>query len=382
MKIFKNAIVFSAELPSGELVLHHIAELPFEPIGPTFVSRSGFIPNPVTKELVTPIEGGFSVTIQLDEKILPKAAVSNAIESALAARATELARELEDDEIEFTTAQTMTTLIANALVKTTTVNAFYCEEEKLLIIPTTSKPLSQAVMRLLIQAIGSVKTSTIHVDNIKGGLTTRLKNYLNGDSEAFGDFELGETCNLKQKADKANFSLHDLDGARQGLLEGLVAGMQVELMELVHEGVSFKLTNDFKLRGIDFHGELTEDEQAALDDAEGDGAYLWRLEAATQLLQVVATIKALCEMFEYKVPAPVEFQSPADLPSHESVPELDDPLYEEAVAFVRDSRRASISAIQRKLKLGYNRSARLIERMEQDGVVTAMHTNGSREVIG
>ncbi len=59
----------------------------------------------------------------------------------------------------------------------------------------------------------------------------------------------------------------------------------------------------------------------------------------------------------------------------------DDPLYDEAVRFVTESRRASISAVQRKLKIGYNRAARMIEAMEMAGVVTPMNTNGSREVI-
>ncbi|GIZ13096.1 DNA translocase FtsK [Pseudomonas sp. NCCP-436] len=59
----------------------------------------------------------------------------------------------------------------------------------------------------------------------------------------------------------------------------------------------------------------------------------------------------------------------------------EDPLYDEAVAFVLESRRASISAVQRKLKIGYNRAARMIEAMEMAGVVSSMNTNGSREVL-
>ena len=59
----------------------------------------------------------------------------------------------------------------------------------------------------------------------------------------------------------------------------------------------------------------------------------------------------------------------------------DDPLYDEAVQFVLDSRRASISSVQRKLRIGYNRAARLIETMEAAGVVSRMGSNGSREVL-
>lgn len=58
-----------------------------------------------------------------------------------------------------------------------------------------------------------------------------------------------------------------------------------------------------------------------------------------------------------------------------------DALYDEAVAFVLDSRKASISSVQRRLRIGYNRAARLIETMEQAGVVSAMSSNGSREVL-
>ena len=58
-----------------------------------------------------------------------------------------------------------------------------------------------------------------------------------------------------------------------------------------------------------------------------------------------------------------------------------DALYDEAVHYVTQSRRASISSVQRKLRIGYNRAARLIEAMEAAGVVTEMGTNGQREVI-
>lgn len=68
--------------------------------------------------------------------------------------------------------------------------------------------------------------------------------------------------------------------------------------------------------------------------------------------------------------------------SNDDIPDGDDPLYGEAVQFVIESLRASISAVQRKLKIGYNRAARMIEEMERDGIITEMNTNGAREVIG
>ncbi|MBK1725145.1 DNA translocase FtsK [Thiocystis violacea] len=58
-----------------------------------------------------------------------------------------------------------------------------------------------------------------------------------------------------------------------------------------------------------------------------------------------------------------------------------DPLFDEAVQFVIESRRASISGVQRRLKIGYNRAARMVEEMERIGIVGSAETNGNREVL-
>ena len=67
-------------------------------------------------------------------------------------------------------------------------------------------------------------------------------------------------------------------------------------------------------------------------------------------------------------------------PSEGSGDEMD-PLYDQAVAIVTESRRASISGVQRRLKVGYNRAARMIEEMEASGVVSEVQSNGQRAVI-
>jgi S-DNA-T family DNA segregation ATPase FtsK/SpoIIIE len=58
-----------------------------------------------------------------------------------------------------------------------------------------------------------------------------------------------------------------------------------------------------------------------------------------------------------------------------------DALYDEAVAIVLKNRRASISLVQRHLRIGYNRAARLLEQMEKSGVVSAMQSNGNRDIL-
>ena len=71
----------------------------------------------------------------------------------------------------------------------------------------------------------------------------------------------------------------------------------------------------------------------------------------------------------------------------ESIPGIDapkddmDPLYDEAVRIVTETRKASISYIQRRLKIGYNRAARIVEEMESSGLVGPLESNGSREIL-
>jgi len=75
-----------------------------------------------------------------------------------------------------------------------------------------------------------------------------------------------------------------------------------------------------------------------------------------------------------------------EVPGIDPVPlrELDgeqDPLYDQAVAIVTQTRKASISSVQRRLKVGYNRAARMVETMEEAGIVGSLQANGSREVL-
>ena len=71
----------------------------------------------------------------------------------------------------------------------------------------------------------------------------------------------------------------------------------------------------------------------------------------------------------------------APIPGLEPVSDDADPLYDEAVRIVTETRKTSISYIQRRLKIGYNRAARIVEEMEASGLVGPLEANGSREIL-
>ena len=72
---------------------------------------------------------------------------------------------------------------------------------------------------------------------------------------------------------------------------------------------------------------------------------------------------------------------PGEGPSSSESEAESDVLYDEAVKIVTESGKASISYVQRRLKVGYNRAARMVEDMEAAGVVSSMQSNGQREVL-
>jgi len=70
-----------------------------------------------------------------------------------------------------------------------------------------------------------------------------------------------------------------------------------------------------------------------------------------------------------------------DSPAGADMDSEQDPLYDQAVQVVIETRKASISGVQRRLKIGYNRAARMVEAMEQAGLVGPLQSNGSREIL-
>ena len=100
--------------------------------------------------------------------------------------------------------------------------------------------------------------------------------------------------------------------------------------------------------------------------------------------RVVEALKALGEPNYIEAVLSEESAAAVVLPGEKPVSasgEAVDEYYDQAVAIVTETRKASISYVQRRLKIGYNRAARLIEEMENDGIVGQLQANGSREVL-
>ena len=373
MKLIKNATIYRASLPDAAALAEHLAEKPFVPVPESHASSAGFIQHPTTGELVSTFPGGFAFRLRRDFKPVSKSAIKLALAEKVAALQVEQGRDLSREEVDTLQVEIYEEALKTTLPERAEVDAFYHIESRTLLLATTSKDMANAVLYHLVDACGAVETSTIHVSDVKGGLTTRLRSYFASDDRAaFTGFSLGDSVMMKGKHGRASFDLDNLDNARRGVIEALECDMQAERLELCHsDAVTFKLTKDFQLRGIDFH--VKEDEEEPDFDTVAE---LWEHTAGVHVLMLAAVVQALCDLFGYQ-----EKPLPAIDTAGPAAEDEADSLYEDGVAFVRESRRASISAVQRKLMIGYNRAARMIEEMERQGIVTPMASDGSRSVI-
>lgn len=298
----KNIFTFRAELPAAEALANHLLELPFAELGENDFSRAGFVANPVTHELVSKFEGGYTVCLRYDEKILPAAAVKSEVDKRVATIEEKTGNAVKRKERQQLKDIVLCELVKRALFRSTLIYAYYHIESRHLFVVTGSKEHSQKLVHGLLKCVGSIKTETINVTDVKHGLTFRLTALINGANErdAFGEFEVGDSCKLVRKVDKEDKETINYTGVMIGgceeLLERLGDGFGVESLALSIQGLSFKLNHDFQMKSLAWTG----DEETEQDD---DLIQAWANDAATKVFLLNHATGLLTKMLEYRDPA-------------------------------------------------------------------------------
>lgn len=309
--LIKAAMLYRAALPDADLVAGHLQEKAFGEIQSLELAHLGFVPVPETGEMVSKFEGGFAFALRRDQKVIPASAVKaetqKLADAYLQAHGHKPGRKARQELKE----QAFDSLVPRALVNSQVFTAFYHVADQLLIVATSSKSVADLITGMLIQAIGSVEFSTIHVSEVKHGLTTRLKNWLGQtefDDDAFGDFQPVDQVQLVRRLDGRKeavaVSMSDLQAAESALTEAMDAKFGVASIRFFAESLTFTLTDEFRLRSLAF--EIPPDE-----DFSGTA---WQHEAGIEVLMVARVVRQLVELLSYKAPdageqAEAEFES-------------------------------------------------------------------------
>lgn len=294
--IIRNAIIYKATVPSADLMREHLDTQKFTECVGYMKQSAGFVPRD-NGNMLTEFPGGIAVQVRIDQKIVPGAAVKAEVEKRIKSLGRKVGRK-ERAEIKEIVVDQFT---ERALVKTAIITMFHHTATGYLIVATSSKKYSDIAITQLIHAVGSVKTETIHVSDVKGGLTKRMNAWLGDDaSEAFGDefWPREEVALVGIGAQRLTVKLDgSLSNAKQALTEAFQHGFLVNSMRLQHnEGdCTFRLTHDFRFNGIEFPVP-----EGNPEDVAGDG---FAVDAMLCVGTLASVVSDLCKLLEYKAPA-------------------------------------------------------------------------------
>lgn len=193
-------------------------------------------------------------------------------------------------------------------------------------------------------------------------------------NEAPAGFTIDQDCELRAVTDEkasVRYSRHALDG--KDVHDHLAAGkLPTRLAMTFDDRVSFVLTEKMEIRRLAFLDIIKEQAERQADATDMQAESDFALMSGELLRLIPKLIEALGGEAELDL---ADSAMPDDVAPGEA-----DPLFEKALSVVLDSGKPSISLVQRHLRIGYNRAARLIEQMEKEGHVTAMDSSGVRAI--
>lgn len=298
LNAMKNILTYAADLPAAKALTEHLQELPFAELEPSQFNRAGFVPHPITRELVSEFPGGLAFCLRYDEKILPAAAVTAEVLKRVLAIEEKTGKGLVRKARMDIKNQVLAELVQKALIRSVTLHAYYHSDSKRLFVATASDKMGTLVMSQLIKVVGSVQTKTIHIEGAKKGLTTRLKTRIKADYDAldaFGLFEVGDHARLAKDGEHGKETIN-YSGTQvvecDELIEKLEQGYQVEALALNLAGLAFKLTHDFKLKAMQWDDN---DAQEIEDHTEA-----WQHDAGAKLFLLNKVVDGLVEIMAYR----------------------------------------------------------------------------------
>ncbi|WP_445157607.1 recombination-associated protein RdgC [Halomonas sp. E14] len=379
---FKNLRLY--RLPAaGSIAVEALAEamgrFATRDMGGHEAKHLGWVPPAGRKSdtLVHAIQGQFLLTMQRQERILPSSVVKEEVEARCeeieAVRGGPVARAEKMSIRE----QVYEEFLPRAFVRSHRVDLWWDMAGGMIAVNTSSAKRAEEALDLLRATLGSLKVLPIATHSLP---TRVMTHWLQDPSLRPSWLEVGDSVQLREKGDDGKVTAKNVDLDTDDMQQLLECGRQASQLSItLDERVSLTLTDDLTLKSLRFSDALLDE----AGDTDDDGDAVLRLE--TDFILMVNALRDVIKLLLTGLggEAVPEFKSMDEAAPSPASPGTDepDPLLSEAKAFVIESGRASISAVQRKFKIGYNRAAHLIEDLERQGVVSPMDNSGARKVL-
>jgi len=397
-----NLAAFEAAMQSGQ----------FLPCGPTQAASTGWVPPRGNKSTVLLESVGASVIMRLciERRQVPASAISDALNVKIAKYKEETGRERVSSKIkkEFKE-EVIIDLLPRAFTKKSTTTLWLDPVNKFLVVDSGSLTGADAVVSHLIQSLSEVEGERPGI-MAKPLQTTMaagaaMAHWLQSRDAPVG-FTVDRDCELKMPDDQKSsvrYAHHTLE--IDEVSEHIAAGKVPTKLALTwNERVSFMLSDsgqigkikmlDVTLDGQQENGKDDDgfDADAAIVTGELTNLIPDLIEAlggelvieVPLIAEVAASFNALSRSLAADgMSATIESGGEVlvTLGSAEHLGDGPDPMYQQAVDCVFKHKKASISLVQRHLRIGYNRAHRLMERMEAEGKISAMDSTGFRSLV-
>lgn len=369
---------------SAEELATKLQEFEFHPCGSLDPLRYGFAP-PLGShgtDFVHACNGYLMICAKKQEKLLPGGVIKEQLEEKVRAISEAEARPVGRKERDALKDEIIFSLLPKAFTRSTLHYAYIDPVSGLIVVNAASAKVAEDLLSKLREALGSLRCLPVTPSNIP----TQSMTHWVRESQAPHQFELGEQAELQATKDGRVVRCKKLDLTSSEFRNHLESGMHVSKIALTwKEAIHCVVDEQLGIKGLKFEDVLLD---KANDRNPESKAEQFDADMAVMTLELKHFITALLAGFGGEsspvLEMPESAMSPPTATSQAATSDDqsdEDVMYPEAVQFVTGTGNASISGIQRRLRIGYNRAARLIERMEAEGIVTAAAHNGAREVI-
>jgi recombination associated protein RdgC len=380
--IYRIAPGFMATVAQVEEAL---AKAPFMECGATQEKSLGWTPprGEAHGAMVESIGGQLIARFMVESKVLPGSVLARRVKEKAERIEQETGRKPGKKESKELKDEAKLDLLPMAFTKQGSMWVWIDTASRLLVLDTSSQGRADEVVTLLVEALPGLSVSLL---NTQTSPQAAMAHWLKEQEPPVG-FTVDRECELKSTSEEkaiVKYGRHPLD--IEEVQAHIDAGkLPTRLAMTWDDRVSFLLTDGLQVRKLQFLDTVFEGTKSDDSGFDTDVAI-----ATGELVKLIPDlIEALGGEAESGL-AGAEHEAAVGAPAESSFPPPDpyfadggpDPMYQQGVDAVRKYGRGSISLVQRVLRIGYNRAARLLEEMEKAGVVSPMNSSGGREVLG
>lgn len=377
---FKNIIIYRLSRDvdlSPETIETHLEPFALTPCGSQDMAKTGWVSPMGNKgtSLFHAVNGQVILCAKKEEKILPPAVISQELQKKVEKLEGEQHRKLKKTEKDSLKDEVLQSLLPRAFSRFNNTLLWIDTINHLIIVNAASPKRAEDTLALLRKSLGSLPVVPLTMEN---PIELTLTEWVRSGQPPAG-FTLQDEAQLKAILEEGGvISCKKQDLGGDEIATNIQAGKLVTKLALEwRERITFSLTDTGSLRKLKFTESLLEQN----DDIDRED-FAARFDADAVLLtgELSALINDLIKALGGELDRSADNQN-NDWVDIGGTERLHDDLYPDAVTFVRETGRASISGIQRKFRIGYNRGAWLIERMQVDGIISTPAPDGTRSVL-